>query len=118
MYCPQCGFKNAETSKRCRTCGISLEDNSKALPSCCGAFNIPRNACALWAYYLGIGSLICGIAGIPAFITGILGVRYAKRNPQAKGAIHAWVGIILGGITTLLQLAVIVIIAAAAISAY
>lgn len=47
-------------------------------------FLIPRNACALWAYYLEIGSQICGITGIPAFITGILGVRCAKRNPQAK----------------------------------
>ena len=60
-----------------------------------------KNPSALSAYYLGIAALIplIGIfTGIAAFILGIKGVRFAKAHPEAKGAIHAWVGVILGGI--------------------
>ena len=60
-----------------------------------------KNPQALTAYYLGIAALIpvLGIFfGIAALILGIKGVKFAKAHPEAKGAIHAWVGIILGGI--------------------
>ena len=62
---------------------------------------IPHNQNAVIAYYLGIFSFIpfLGILlGIPAFILGIKGDRYARANPTAKGRIHAWVGIIAGGL--------------------
>ena len=60
-----------------------------------------RNPRALIAYYLGVFSLIpfFGILlGITAFVLGILGLRYRRRNPAAGGAVHAWIGIVVGGL--------------------
>ena len=60
-----------------------------------------KNPKALIAYYLGVFSLIPGIGillGIAAFILGILGLQDAKKDPQAKGKVHAWIGIIVGGL--------------------
>ena len=62
-----------------------------------------KNPQALWAYYLGIFSLIPCLGlllCVPAFVLGILGLRYGCLHPEAKGKIHAWVGIILGGLCT------------------
>jgi hypothetical protein len=58
-----------------------------------------RNPKALIGYYMGFVALIpvLGVIFGPiAIILGILGVIYANRNPQAKGMVHAIVGIILG----------------------
>jgi predicted Zn finger-like uncharacterized protein len=63
-----------------------------------------KNGRALIAYYLGVFSLIpCAghLLGPAALILGILGLRYAKAHPTAKGAGHAIAGIVLGGLTTL-----------------
>lgn len=60
-----------------------------------------KNPRALIAYYLGIFSFIpiLGILlGIPAFILGIQGLGYFKQHPEAKGVVHAWIGIIAGGL--------------------
>lgn len=62
------------------------------------------NPPALIAYYCGIFALIPGIGallGVAAFILGIIGFMRYRRKPEIKGAIHAWVGIILGGLLTL-----------------
>lgn len=64
-----------------------------------------KNAPALLAYYISLLSLIpiLGIPfGIASFILGIVGLKKRKANPVIKGAAHAWIGIILGGGTTLL----------------
>ncbi len=63
-----------------------------------------KNARALIAYYLGVFSLIpCAglLLGPAAFILGILGLRYVKAHPTAKGTGHAIAGVVLGGLTTL-----------------
>ena len=64
-----------------------------------------KNAPALIAYYLGIFSLIpcLGLAvAIPAVILGIMGLQKYKQNPAVRGTAHAWIGIVLGTICTLL----------------
>src|SRR5262249_46286645 len=64
-----------------------------------------KNGKALAAYYCGVFSLILCIApilGPIALILGILGLRFVREHPEAKGTGHAWAGIILGGLTTLL----------------
>jgi Domain of unknown function (DUF4190) len=38
-----------------------------------------------------------------AVLFGIIGLRRARRNPQARGTGHAWFGIVLGGLMTLLN---------------
>jgi hypothetical protein len=70
-----------------------------------------RNARALIAYYCGVFSLIpcLGLVlGPVAFILGILGLRYVKANPGAHGTGHALAGIILGGLTGLVNWGVII----------
>jgi hypothetical protein len=67
---------------------------------------IPRNTRALVAYYSGIFSLIPCFAlvlGPVAFIAGIRGLVFASKHPEAKGKIHAWIGIIIGGICFLIN---------------
>ena len=63
-----------------------------------------KNAPALTAYYLGLFSIIplLGIPlGIVAVILGILGLRKLKTEPNAKGKVHAYVGIGCGGLGAL-----------------
>ena len=71
-----------------------------------------KNSDALIAYYLGVFSAIpvLGIPlGIAAIILGIKGVRKAREYPEVKGKVHAWVGIILGGLFMLLYSGLIVL---------
>ncbi len=75
-----------------------------------------KNGRALLAYYLGVFSFIpCVgmILGPAAFILGILGMRYVKANPTAKGTGHAIAGIVMGALTSLLYwgLALFVLVA-------
>jgi hypothetical protein len=59
-----------------------------------------KNPQALGAYYLGVFAVIPFIGillGFTAFVLGILGLRYRRRNPTAGGAVHAWIGIVAGG---------------------
>jgi hypothetical protein len=74
-----------------------------------------KNAPALIAYYLGIFGLIPFIGvllAIPAFILGIIGVRKRARTPVVKGAVHAWIGIILGFISIGYHLVIVIAIVA------
>ncbi len=51
------------------------------------------------AYYCGVFSIIPFFPiGIAAFVLGIIGLRRRKRNPVIRGAAHAWIGIIIGGL--------------------
>ncbi len=66
-----------------------------------------KNKPALVGYYLGIASLlpILGILFAPfAFVLGIMGLRKFKQNPHVKGHVHAWLGIIFGGVVGLINL--------------
>lgn len=66
-----------------------------------------KNPCALVGYYLGVFSVIPIIGfflGIGAFILGIIGLRTRKRHPVVRGTVHAWVGIIVGGLSVLVHL--------------
>jgi hypothetical protein len=85
-----------------------------AKPDSGGGLNviIPyKNVRALTAYYLGVFSAI-PILGMPlglaAFTLGILALRFRRKNPAAGGAVHAWIGILAGGLFGLLWLAIII----------
>ena len=71
-----------------------------------------KNPPALTAYYLGVFSLIpllgC-LLGPAALIMGVIGLRKRKKQPQCRGAAHAWTGIVLGGLSTAGHLAVVVL---------
>jgi len=71
-----------------------------------------KNPSALTAYYLAVFSLIpcLGlILGIIALVLGIKGLKVFRDNPAVKGTVHAWIGIILGGLCALANIAVIIL---------
>lgn len=64
-----------------------------------------KNPSALIAYYVGVFSILPCFGPIPAIIAlllGIKGLKFANQHPEAKGKAHAWVGIIMGGLFTLI----------------
>lgn len=70
-----------------------------------------KNAPALIAYYAGVFSVIPFFPiGLTALALGIIGLRARKRNPAIRGAVHAWIGILVGGFFGLLWLAVTVLL--------
>ncbi len=108
MYCIKCGKAIQEQSSFCSYCGAS-----QTVGECVDSTSswIPNNTMALVSYYLGIASLLCGLlTGIPALVTGIMGIKFARQNPAAKGVVHAWVGIVLGSIALLFQLMILITI--------
>ena len=76
-----------------------------------------KNPRALIAYYLAVFSLIpfVGIVlGLAAFALGFLGLRFRRHNPTAGGVVHAWIGIILGGLCGFGWLAVTIFVVSSA----
>lgn len=60
-----------------------------------------RNMPAVISYYLAVFSLIpcLGIPlGLAAVVLGAIGLKRAREQPECKGRVHAWTGIILGGL--------------------
>lgn len=68
-----------------------------------------KNPAALAGYYLAIFGLI-PVLGIPlalaAIVFGIIGLVRKKATPVIRGAVHAWVAIVLGALSVLTQIAV------------
>ena len=64
-----------------------------------------KNAKALIAYYTGLFLSPFCIVGIPLgivpLIFGVLGLTDRARKPIIKGAVHAWIGIVLGALSTM-----------------
>lgn len=127
MYCTKCGQQLEEGAPSCLRCGQSTYQGPPPIAQPVMVTSddglaslIPyRNGAALAAYYLGIFSFIPVLGlllGVPAFILGIKGLRVAGRNPMAKGKVHAWVGIITGGLFSLLWLAMLVVMVVALIA--
>ncbi len=113
MLCPKCKCENPLEAVACVRCGASLGPAPGAPPPAPAQDDVItrlvpyRNKAALAAYYLGLFSIIPCVGlplGIAAVVLGIMGLKRAKQNPEAKGKIHAWVGIILGGIFGLIYL--------------
>lgn len=112
----------------CSNCGVTSPSSAGVACPRCGAafpnqgaenaaeFFIPyKNGKALAAYYVGLGSILGGaLLGIPAIILGILGIKQANKFPASRGRAHAWVGIILGTLTTLATIALFALLLLAA----
>jgi hypothetical protein len=73
-----------------------------------------KNPYALTAYYLGIFGLLCCVTPLPLglvpVVLGIIGLRKRAQNPVIKGSVHAWIGIVLGAISTLGSIFVAIVI--------
>ncbi len=103
IYCQKCGMQQDYNNYACSACGFILhhapEAGSRYEPI--GAIIPYKNKSALIGYYLGVFSLIpfVGIVlGALAFIFGLKGRRLAIEHPEVRGSVHAWIGIILGGL--------------------
>jgi len=104
IFCRKCGQKNDQNNHQCTQCSYLLHEPVRPAiiiqdDSTMGGLVPYKNASALLAYYLGIFALLplLGIPfGIASLVFGIKGLKFAGKNPEAKGAIHAWVGIVLG----------------------
>lgn len=109
MFCPECGKGNGENNYKCTSCGRVLHPAQVApagqFADATIASIIPyKNPPALVSYYLGVFSLVpfVGIVlGIAAVILGLIGLRAARANPASGGKVHAWIGIVLGGLCAL-----------------
>ncbi len=116
MYCRGCGAFNDDNNYQCTQCGRVLHDayapvrpsdddlTQKLIPY--------RNGAALAAYYMGIFSLLPCLGmplGIAAFFFGLSGLRFARERPGTHGTVHAWIGIILGGLCGFGQLLAILL---------
>ena len=69
-----------------------------------------KNPRALIAYYCGVFAVlpVIGILfGFIGLVLGISGLRFRRRKREAGGAIHAWIGILVGGFFALLWLALV-----------
>ena len=85
-----------------------------SIPDVTGGIIPYKNPAALFAYYLGVLSVLPVIGaffGVPAFILGIVGLENRRRTPVIKGSVHAWIGIVVGGLCSLIWSAVLILIA-------
>ena len=125
MFCQKCGTQNDDNNYKCINCGENLHPvhQTTIIQTDDGSLGglIPyKNSSALIAYYVGIFSIIPCFAFIPgviAFILGLKGLRFAKEHPEAKGEVHAWVGIIMGGFFGFIYLIMVIILLIGGISA-
>ena len=72
-----------------------------------------KNPQALLSYYIGLFALLpcLGLGmGPAALILGVRGLQYAKANPICKGTVHAWIGIVCGGLWTLVHWGVAILL--------
>jgi hypothetical protein len=71
-----------------------------------------KNGPALTAYYLSIFTLLCCITPVPlgfaATVLGVMGLQKRARQPEVKGSVHAWIGIVLGTISGLCSILMLV----------
>lgn len=78
-----------------------------------------KNPAALIAYYCGIFSLVPFLGLAPAvagIVLGVIGLRRRKATPVIMGALHAWVGIVLGSLMTIVWGTAIALIFVAIVS--
>jgi hypothetical protein len=104
IYCQQCGQPAHASQYQCANCGSPLR--APQTDNTLGGLIPAKNPKSLWAYYLGFLSLFACIpligiviglpAAVAAVVMGIKARRYAIDHPEAKGGIHALVGILMG----------------------
>lgn len=122
IRCQACSFENSDIDARCRQCGAALVNPFQAPAEVVQATAVGggdeavatvipyRNANALMAYYLGLFSCF-PVLGFPLAIValwlGVRGLKAVRLNPSAHGTVHAWVGLVCGGIGFLINLLII-----------
>ena len=114
MTCTACGAESELPQEVCAICGARQAPQGVAeLGDATGGIIPYKNPAALVAYYLGIFSILPCIGipmGLTAVVLGIIGLRKRKQTPQVKGSVHAWIGIVAGGIMAIVWVIAIVLV--------
>lgn len=119
MTCPHCGTENETSANLCAHCGKYLppmpvlhESGEAGQADAPLSGIIPyKNPPALMAYYFGVFALAPCLGlflGPAAFVSGIIGLKRARLHPEQKGKVHAWIGIVLGLLCSLVNLALLI----------
>lgn len=105
MYCQSCGIEYKPGDRFCSSCGGARLVQEKQLDQIEEELHlvIPMGTpiSAVIAGYLGLFSVLVLPAPF-AFGMGIVGLRQIKKSGKRYGKVRCWVGIILGGLVTLL----------------
>lgn len=113
--CGKCNAQVADHMSSCWQCGAPLNPytfqgtgarpyaHGHATGDATGGLIPYKNVPALVGYYLGIFSLFpcVPVLSIAALVLGIMGLMKVKREPVVKGTVHAWIAVVLGGVSLL-----------------
>jgi hypothetical protein len=113
MFCPKCGETNKNNAANCIKCGYALPVVAGGSDNLTGILPTHTSGWAIAAGYLGLFSLV-GIAGPFALVCGIIALRHLRREPELRGHVRAWIGIVLGALGSVLLVFVIVAMVASA----
>ena len=107
MYCTACGTEFMNGARFCQSCGVPRTHRGKSVEQIESELHLvlPMGTplSAIIAGYLGLFSVLMFPAPF-ALVTGFVGLAQIKKNGGHYGKVRCWVGIILGGIFTLLIL--------------
>lgn len=119
MFCSSCGKENEADARFCIHCSEELQNAAsdvKPIPLkvvCNDAgldLVLPPNKYAIWAYYLGVASILCGPpVGIPALTCGIMALESDREHPNRSSRFHAWIGIVFSVLSMLFTMLFILI---------
>lgn len=101
--CPICGESILAVARKCRYCGEYLDAKAKPGPPPKLGLAKVAGSCALLSLFPCLGIPF----GIAAAICGGLAFRTLKANPHMEGKVDAWQGVLIGGGSALVQLAVL-----------
>ena len=109
-FCAACGAPLTPGTTFCGSCGARGLDPAAGDRDATGGIIPYKNSAALIAYYCGVFAVIpCFPIGLAGVVLGIKGLRYAGEHPESKGKVHAWIGIVAGGLFGLLWLVLTVV---------
>lgn len=114
MFCAACRRSMPESASACPSCGaiVASQDLGQD-PLMRMVLPVGRSGLAIAAGYLGLVSLIPFVAPV-ALVVGILALRDLRRHPEKHGRGRAIFGVVMGGIFTILLVAMLLLIGLAA----
>jgi hypothetical protein len=110
MYCAACGRSMPESAGACPSCGAAVASGDLGKdPLMRMVMPVGRSGLAIAAGYLGLVSVMIPFAAPVALVVGILALRDLRRHPEKHGMGRAIFGVVMGGLFTILLVAILVI---------